>query len=151
MVAETTLVLVKPDGVQRGLSGEIISRLERTGLKIVGMKLMRVTPELAQQHYAEHAGKPFFDGLVTYITSSPVVAMAVQGPQAISVVRKIMGSTRPAEAAPGTIRGDLALDVGRNLIHGSANESDARREVALFFTGSELLKYERTVECWIWE
>ena len=151
MATETTLVLVKPDGVQRGLSGEIISRLERTGLKIVGMKLMQVSRELASQHYGEHEGKPFYEGLVSYIISSPVVAMAIEGPNAIPVVRKLMGVTKPAEAAPGTIRGDFALDVGRNLIHGSANADDAKREVALFFSDAELLRWDRTIEPWVTE
>jgi nucleoside-diphosphate kinase len=151
MAVETTLVLVKPDGVQRGLSGEIIGRLERTGLKIVGMKFMQVTRDLAEKHYAEHKGKGFYEGLVSYITSAPVVALALEGPEAIAVVRKIMGSTRPAEAVPGTIRGDLALEVGRNLIHGSANASDAQREVGLFFGAKELLRWERTAEKWVRE
>ena len=151
MAVETTLVLVKPDGVQRGLSGEIISRLERTGLKIAGMKFMQVTRELAEKHYAEHKGKGFYEGLVSYITSAPVVALALEGPEAIAVVRKLMGSTRPAEAAPGTIRGDLALEVGRNLIHGSANADDAKREVTLFFSGKELLSWDRAVEKWVRE
>jgi len=151
MAVETTLVLVKPDGVQRGLSGEIISRLERTGLKIVGMKLMQVTEDLGSRHYAEHQGKPFYAGLVSYITSSPVVAMAIEGPNAISIVRKLMGVTKPAEAAPGTIRGDLAVDIGRNLIHGSANADDAKREVALFFSDKELLRWDRAIEKWVTE
>lgn len=151
MATETTLVLVKPDGVQRGLSGEIIGRLERTGLKIVGMKLMQVSRELASKHYGEHEGKPFYDGLVSYITASPVVAMAIEGPDAIPVVRKLMGVTKPAEADPGTIRGDLAVDIGRNLVHGSANEVDAKREVALFFNESELVRWDRAIETWVTE
>lgn len=151
MATETTLVLVKPDGVQRGLSGEIIGRLERTGLKIVGMKLMQVSRELASKHYGEHEGKPFYVGLVSYITASPVVAMAIEGPNAIPVVRKLMGVTKPAEADPGTIRGDLAVDIGRNLVHGSANEDDAKREVALFFNESELVRWNRAIETWVTE
>ncbi len=151
MATETTLVLVKPDGVQRGLSGEIVRRLEQTGLKIVGLKLMQVTRELAGQHYAEHEGKPFYDGLVDYITSSPVVALALEGPDAISITRKMMGVTKPAEAAPGTIRGDLGVDIGRNLIHGSANADDAAREVGLFFSADELLRWDRKIESWITE
>lgn len=151
MAVETTLVLVKPDGVQRGLSGEIINRLERTGLKIVGMKLMQVSRELASRHYGEHEGKPFYDGLVSYITSSPVVAMAIEGPNAIAIVRKLMGVTKPAEADPGTIRGDLAVDIGRNLVHGSANSDDAKREVSLFFSDAELLRWDRTNEKWVTE
>ena len=151
MASERTLVLVKPDGVQRGLIGEIIGRIERTGLKIVGMKMIQISDELAGRHYAEHEGKPFFPGLVSFITSTPVVAMAVSGPDAIAIVRKVMGTTRPAEATPGTIRGDLAVDVGRNLIHGSANEEDARREVELFFSESEIVSYHREVAKWIIE
>lgn len=151
MATETTLVLVKPDGVQRGLSGEIIRRLEQTGLKVVGLKLMQVSEDLAGQHYAEHKGKPFYDGLVGYITSSPVVALALEGPEAISITRKMMGVTKPAEAAPGTIRGDFGVDIGRNLIHGSANAEDAKREVGLFFNADELLRWDRAIETWITE
>ncbi|MDA1298398.1 MAG: nucleoside-diphosphate kinase [Chloroflexi bacterium] len=149
MATETTLVLIKPDGVQRGLSGEIVRRLEQTGLKIVGLKLMQVSRELAGRHYGEHEGKPFYNGLVDYITSSPVVALALEGPDAISITRKLMGVTKPAEAAPGTIRGDLGVDIGRNLIHGSANAEDAAREVGLFFDSSELLRWDRAIESWI--
>ncbi|MDA1279815.1 MAG: nucleoside-diphosphate kinase [Chloroflexi bacterium] len=148
---ERTLVLVKPDGVQRGLAGEIIGRLERTGLQIIGMKLMQVSEELASEHYGEHVGKPFYLGLVSFITSSPVVALALEGPSAISTTRKIMGSTNPAGADPGTIRGDLGVDMGRNLIHGSANEQDAAREVSLFFDDSELVSYQRATQPWIVE
>lgn len=151
MASETTLVLVKPDGVQRSLSGEIIRRLEQTGLKIVGLKLMQVSEELAGRHYGEHEGKPFYAGLVDYITSSPVVALALEGPDAIAITRKMMGVTKPAEAAPGTIRGDLGVDIGRNLIHGSANADDAAREVGLFFESSELLRWDRAIEGWITE
>ena len=151
MSSETTLVLVKPDGVQRSLSGEIIRRLEQTGMKIVGLKLMQVTRELAGRHYAEHEGKPFYEGLVEYITASPVVAIALEGPDAIAITRKMMGVTKPAEAAPGTIRGDFGVDIGRNLIHGSANAEDAEREVALFFSSDELQRWDRTNEGWITE
>jgi nucleoside-diphosphate kinase len=149
MPSERTLVLVKPDGVQRGLAGEIISRLESTGLRIAGMKLIHVSQELASKHYAEHQGKPFYGSLVSFITSAPVVAMALEGPDAIKIVRKVMGSTKPAEAAPGTIRGDLAVDIERNLIHGSATPDDAKREVALFFKEAELLSYRRANDPWI--
>ena len=121
MTTERTLVLVKPDGVQRGLAGEIISRLERTGLQIVGLKLMQISEDLASQHYGEHHGKPFYSGLVSFITSSPVIALVLEGPSAISTTRKIMRATNPADSAPGTIRGDFGVDMGRNLIHGSAN------------------------------
>ena len=151
MATETTLVLVKPDGVQRGLAGEIVRRLEQTGLKIVGLKLMQVSRELAGRHYAEHEGKPFYDGLVDYITSSPVVALALEGPDAISITRKMMGVTKPAEAAPGTIRGDFGVDIGRNLIHGSANAEDAEREVGLFFSDAELVRWSRANDTWITE
>ena len=151
MSAERTLVLVKPDGVQRGLAGEIVSRLERTGLQIIGMKLMLISEDLAGRHYAEHSEKPFFSGLVSFITSSPVVALALKGPSAISTTRKIMGVTNPVDAAPGTIRGDLGVDMGRNLIHGSANAEDAAREVALFFDDSELGEYERAIQPWVVE
>ena len=151
MSNERTLVLVKPDGVQRGLAGEIVGRLERTGLQIIGMKLMLISEELASRHYAEHAEKPFYAGLVGFITSSPVVALALEGPSAISTTRKIMGGTNPADAAPGTVRGDLGVDMGRNLIHGSANAEDAAREVGLFFNDSELVAYDRATQPWIVE
>ena len=149
MSTERTLVLVKPDGVQRGLTGEIVGRLERTGLQIIGMKLMMISEDLASRHYAEHAEKPFYRGLVSFITSSPVVALALEGPSAISTIRKVMGVTDPADAAPGSIRGDLGIDMGRNLIHGSANTEDAAREVALFFDDSELISYDRATQPWI--
>jgi nucleoside-diphosphate kinase len=147
---ERTLVLVKPDGMQRGLAGEILSRLERRGLRIVGLKLMQVDESLARRHYAEHEGKPFFDGLVGYITSSPVIAAVFEGSDAIAVVRKTMGKTNPAEAEPGTIRGDLALELGRNLIHGSDGPESARREIALFF-GEDILPYQRDIDRWVFE
>jgi nucleoside-diphosphate kinase len=151
MTTERTLVLVKPDGVQRGLAGEVIGRLERTGLQIIGMKLMQISDELAATHYGEHEGKPFYAGLVGFITSSPVVALALEGPSAISTTRKIMGATNPADADPGTVRGDLAADMGRNLIHGSANADDAARELGLFFNDSELVSYDRATQPWIVE
>ncbi len=151
MSTERTLVLVKPDGVQRGLAGEIVGRLERTGLQIIGMKLMQISEDLASRHYAEHVEKPFYPGLVSFITSSPVVALVLEGPGAISATRKIMGVTNPADAAPGTIRGDLGIEMGRNLIHGSANAEDAAREVALFFDNSELVSYDRATQPWIVE
>lgn len=149
MELERTLVLVKPDGIQRGLSGEILRRLESTGMKIVGLKLMQVSDDLASRHYAEHEGKPFFKGLVSYITSSPVVAICLESPDAIAITRKLMGATRPGEAAPGTIRGDLGIDVSRNLVHGSANAEDAMREVALFFSNDELIHYNRATDNWV--
>ena len=151
MTIERTLVLIKPDGVQRGLSGEIISRFEKTGLKIIAIKLMSISEDKASQHYAEHTGKPFYGGLVEFITSSPVVAMAFEGTDAISLVRKQMGSTNPNEATPGSIRGDYAADIGRNLVHGSAASEDAERELKLFFSSEELLSYDRSYENWVTE
>jgi nucleoside-diphosphate kinase len=148
---ERTLVLVKPDGVQRGLIGEIISRLERRGLKLVGMKLMQVDDVLARQHYGEHVDRPFFSGLVAFITSSPVVAMAWEAENAVEAVRNTMGQTNPTTSPPGTIRGDLALDIGRNLVHGSDSRESAERELALFFGAGELLDYTRTNDGWIKE
>lgn len=148
---ETTLVLLKPDAVQRGLVGEVTARLERTGLKIVGMKLMQVSPELAERHYGEHVGKPFFDGLVSFITSGPIVAMALGGPNAVAVVRKTMGATNPAESPAGTVRGDFGIDIGRNLVHGSDSADSAERELALFFDDGELLSYSRSTDGWIVE
>ena len=148
---ETTLVLLKPDAVQRGLVGEIVNRLEKTGLKITGMKLMQVSQELAHRHYGEHEGKPFFEGLVSFITSGPIVAMAVQGNGAVAIVRKTMGATNPAESPPGTVRGDYGIDIGRNLVHGSDSVESAAREVALFFEDSELVGYSRATDPWVTE
>ena len=148
---ERTLVLVKPDGVQRGLVGEIISRLERTGLKLVAMKMLLMDREMAGKHYAIHQGKPFFDGLVSFITSSPLIAAVFEGESAVEVVRKTMGTTDPAKAAPGTIRGDLALDIGRNVVHGSDSLENAQKEIGLFFSAREIVSYKREVEPWIRE
>ena len=148
---ERTLVLVKPDGVQRGLVGELISRLERRGLKLAAMKLMLVDEALARRHYSEHLERPFFRGLVEFITSAPLVAMVWEAENAVEVVRNTMGETNPASAAPGTIRGDLALDIGRNLVHGSDSLGSAEREVELFFDAEEILDYGRSVEPWIKE
>ena len=148
---ERTLVLVKPDGVQRGLVGEVISRFEGTGLKITGLKFVHIPNALAAQHYAEHKGKPFYDGLISFITSSPSVAMVLEGTNAVSNVRKLMGVTSPTEAQPGTIRGDFGLDLGRNIVHGSANVEDAAREVPLFFNEAEITSYARAVDPWIYE
>jgi nucleoside-diphosphate kinase len=150
-LSEQTLVLVKPDGVQRGLVGEVIGRLERRGLRLTGMKLMQITDELAGRHYAEHREKPFFGGLVSFITSAPVVAMVWEGPGAVAMVRAMMGATNPANAAPGTIRGDLAVDFGMNVIHGSDSPESAAREVSLFFEPGEVLRWERTVDRWVIE
>ena len=148
---EQTLVLVKPDGVQRGLVGEIAGRLERRGLKLVGMKLMQVDEALAHSHYGEHVDRPFFAGLVSFITSGPVVAMAWEANNAVEIVRGTMGVTNPANAAPGTIRGDLGVDIGRNLIHGSDSPESAERELALFFQPEEILAYSRSNDGWIVE
>src|SRR6184192_660882 len=148
---QRTVVLVKPDGVQRGLIGRIVARLERRGLKLVAMKMMRISRELAGRHYAEHRGKPFYDGLIAFITSGPVVAMIWEGREAVSVVRSLVGATDPLKAAPGTIRGDLALDLGMNLIHGSDSPSRAQAEITLFFESNELHEYERTADRWIRE
>ena len=148
---ERTLVLVKPDGIQRGLVGDVISRLERRGLKLVAMKLMRVDEALARQHYAEHVDRPFFHGLVEFITSAPLVAMVWEADNAVEVVRKTMGETSPAVSGPGTIRGDLALDIGRNLVHGSDSLVSAQREVGLFFSSEEIFDYSRSADPWIKE
>ena len=143
---ERTLVLVKPDGVKRGLIGEIVGRIERKQLKIVAAKLVHVTPELAGRHYAEHQGKPFYPGLVQHITSGPLLALAVEGRSAIAVVRLLTGATNPQTAAPGTVRGDLALAVTPNLIHASDAPASAERELALYFRPDDYLAYSRVGE-----
>lgn len=134
-MAQRTLVLVKPDGVKKGLIGEIISRLERKGLKIAAMRMLQMDEALARKHYAVHDGKPFFAGLVEFITSGPIVAVVVEGDKVVEVVRKLMGETDPVKAAPGTIRGDYGLEIGENLIHGSDSDENAQKEIALFFPG----------------
>ena len=148
---EQTLVLVKPDGVQRGLAGEVVSRLERRGLKLAAMKLMQVDDALAREHYGEHVERPFFGGLVSFITSSPIVAMVWEGKNAIALARQTMGATNPGDAAPGTIRGDLGVDIGRNICHGSDGPESARREIDLFFQPAEILSYARSTDDWITE
>ena len=148
---ERTLVLAKPDAMQRGLAGEIVGRLERRGLRIVGLKLMRISRELAEKHYAEHAGKPFFPGLVDYITSGPVVAAVFEGTSAILAVRGLVGATNPAEAAPGSIRADFGLEKGRNLVHASDSPESGIRESELFFSADELLEWSRDTDRWIFE
>jgi nucleoside-diphosphate kinase len=148
---ERSLVLVKPDGVQRGISGLIISRLESRGLKISGMKLFHISRDLAMKHYGAHQGKPFFDGLVRFITSGPVVAIVVEGPRAVEIVRNTMGSTDPLNAEPGTIRGDFGIEIGRNLVHGSDSLESAAHEISLFFSGEEVLNYERDIDSWVIE
>ena len=146
---ERTLVLIKPDGVQRGLVGEVVSRLERRGLKLVAMKLMQIDDALARQHYAEHVDRPFFADLVVFISSSPVVAMVWDADKAVDAVRNTMGETNPVESPMGTIRGDLALDIGRNLIHGSDSPETASREINLFFNPSEIQEHQRNTDLWI--
>ncbi len=148
---ERTLILVKPDGVQRGLIGAIISRFEQRGLKLIGLKFIQMSVELAERHYSDHAGKPFYPGLVQYITSGPVAAMVWEGNGAIQAARNTMGVTRPVEAAPGTIRGDFAMEVGRNLVHGSDGPVNAEKEVALFFREDELVRWDRGLDSWIQE
>jgi nucleoside-diphosphate kinase len=148
---ERTLIIIKPDGVQRGLIGNVITRLEQRGLKFVGLKLMQITPELAERHYGVHKGKPFYVGLVKYITSGPVVVGIVEGPNAISIVRTTMGATNPVEAIPGTIRGDYALEIGYNIIHGSDGPETAVQEINLFFRPEELLSYALVTDQWVYE
>jgi|SRR5579859_5509961 len=151
MPMQRTLVIVKPDGVQRGLVGPILSRLEARGLKIVGLKLVSVSSDLASRHYAEHLGKSFYEGLLGYITSAPVVVACVEGTSAVQMVRNLVGATNPLNAAPGTIRADYALDIGRNLIHASDAPETAERELALWFSDSELVSYPRETDRWIFE
>ena len=148
---ERTLIIVKPDAVQRGLIGPVITRFEQRGLRIVGIKFMQITRDLAERHYAVHKGKPFYEGLLDYIISGPVVVMVMEGPQAIAVARATMGATRPTEASPGTIRGDFGLEVGRNLVHGSDGLETARFELDLFFDESELVSWTRDTDRWILE
>ncbi len=146
---ERTLVLVKPDGVQRGLVGEIVGRFERKGLKVVGLRLMQVEPELAERHYAVHAGKHFYAGLIEFITSRPVAAVALEGPDAIATVRRMVGRTMPNEAEPGTIRGDLGISGLRNLIHASDAPETAAAELELWFGADALVGYERAIDRWV--
>ena len=148
---ERTFVAIKPDGVQRGLIGEVISRLERRGLKLVAVRLMQVDEDLAGRHYAEHVNRPFFPSLVSFITSGPIVAMIWEADNAVALARQTMGSTNPAEAAPGTIRGDLGIDIGRNIVHGSDGLESAEREIGLFFGAGDALDYARSTDQWITE
>ncbi|NLI11564.1 nucleoside-diphosphate kinase [Pelotomaculum propionicicum] len=148
---ERTYLMVKPDGVQRNLAGEIISRFEKKGFKIVGLKMLRISREMAEKHYGEHAGKPFFESLVGFITSGPVVAFVIEGKDAVSAARDMMGATNPLKAAPGTIRGAYGIDIGRNIIHGSDSLESAAREISLFFKEEELVEYSREVDGWIYE
>ena len=151
MSTERTLVLIKPDAVQRGLAGAVLSRLESRGLKIVAMKMMLVSRDLASRHYAALQSRDFYDGLVSFITSSPVVAMVVEGPRAVEAVRNTMGVTDPLQAHPGTIRADFGVDIQHNLIHGSDSPESAATEISLFFSPEEILSYERDVDKWIIE
>ncbi|PKO22085.1 MAG: nucleoside-diphosphate kinase [Chloroflexi bacterium HGW-Chloroflexi-1] len=148
---ERTFVMLKPDAVQRGLVGEIVQRFERRGLKIVAMKLLQMSTEFAHKHYEVHVGKPFFEGLIKYITSGPVVALVLEGANAIEVARATMGATHPAKAAPGTIRADFSLEMGRNLVHGSDGSDTAAFEIGLWFGEQELVDYGRSVDPWIFE
>lgn len=151
MILERTFVMLKPDAVQRGLIGEIISRLERCGLKLVAMKYMIISEDLAKKHYAEHIGKPFYDKLVSYITSGPVVPMVWEGTNAIDMVRKLLGATDPQDAAPGTIRSDYGQEIGRNIIHGSDSKESADREINLFFTESDIISFTKIDKTWVHE
>ena len=148
---EKTFVLVKPDGVQRGLMGEIVSRLERRGLKLIAAKFMPVSLDLAEKHYAIHKGKPFYEGLIRYITSAPVLAMVWEGPNAVVAVRQTMGSTRPTEAAPGSVRHDFALEVGRNITHASDSVENGLIEIDLWFSSEELVNWDRSTDGWVFE
>ncbi len=148
---EKTFVMVKPDGVQRGLMGEVVARLERRGLRMAAAKFMWVSQELAEKHYAIHKGKSFYEGLISYITSAPVLAMVWEGPNAVAAVRQTMGSTRPTEAAPGSLRHDFALMVGRNLTHASDSVENGELEVALWFTPQELVEWSREADRWFFE
>ncbi|TET57041.1 MAG: nucleoside-diphosphate kinase [Dehalococcoidia bacterium] len=147
---EKSLVLIKPDAVQRGLAGEIISRLEKKGLSIVAMKMLHMDRALAQRHYAVHTGKAFFDDLLHFITSGPIIAIVFQGRNAVEVIRQVMGATDPAKASSGTIRGDFGIDIGHNLVHGSDSLDNASGEIDLFFSAEEILSYDRDLDNWIY-
>jgi len=148
---QTSLIILKPDAIQRGLAGQILQRFERKGLRIVGAKLMLVPKEMAEKHYAEHKGKPFYDGLIGFVTSSPVMVLAIQGLEAITVCRTLIGATNGRKADPGTIRGDFGMSGGFNMIHGSDSPESAERELALWFDASELTDTERTIEKWVYD
>jgi nucleoside-diphosphate kinase len=148
---EQTLMMLKPEAIQRGLVGELLARFEKRGLRFSAMKLMLISEQLAMQHYDEHRGKPFFAGLVQHITSGPVIATVVEGPEAVAIVRKTLGATKPSDSPPGSIRGDFGLSVGRNLVHASDKPETASREIALFFRPEEIVAYTRDVDRWILE
>lgn len=145
-----TFAMVKPDGVQRGLVGEVISRFEKKGIKIAALKIIKITPELAEKHYSEHKEKPFFADLVSFITSGPVAAMVLEGANVIPVVRTMMGATDPKDSAPGTIRGDFAMSIDKNVIHGSDSPESAIREIGIFFKEEEIVAYKKVTEEWIY-
>lgn len=146
---ERTFVMVKPDGVQRGLIGEIIARMERRGIKLAGLKLMQISPQLAAEHYREHEGKLFFDGLIGFITSGPAAAMVLEGENVVAMVRAMMGATNPKDSAPGTIRGDFGVSIDKNIIHGSDSPLSAAREIGLFFAPGEIIDYTRALDKWV--
>lgn len=146
---ERTFVMVKPDGVQRGLVASVIGRIEKKGYKLVGLKMLYLSREIAGEHYAEHVGKPFYEGLINYITSGPVIVMAWEGKQAVQGIRSIIGSTDPLQAIPGTIRGDYGLSLDKNLVHGSDSEESAKREIKLHFAIDELIDYKRVLDNWL--
>ena len=148
---EQSLIILKPDALQRGLVGPILTRLEARGLKFVGLKLIQISQELANKHYGVHQGKPFFEGLVSYITSGPVVVLAIEGKDVIEIIRSTVGATNPVKAAPGTIRGDFGVNIGRNLIHASDSPENGQNEVALFFAADELISSERSIDQWVTE
>lgn len=148
---ERTYLMIKPDGVQRGLIGDILARFEKKGFKIIGMKFIQLTREMAEKHYEEHIGKGFFEDLVKYITSGPVVAIVVEGKGVVAAVRAMNGATNPANAAPGTIRGDFAVEVGRNVVHASDSVESAAREIAIYFTEAELISYAKNTDSWLYE
>jgi nucleoside-diphosphate kinase len=148
---EQTFVFVKPDGVQRGLIGDIIARLEKRGLRLVAAKFIQVSQKLAEEHYAVHKGKPFYEGLIEYVTAAPVMAMVWEGPNAIAAVRQTMGATRPTEAAPGSVRHDFGLEVGRNITHASDSPENAQKEIVLWFKPQEILSWSRAIDQWVFE
>ena len=148
---EREFIMIKPDGVQRGLVGEVIKRLERVGLKVVAMKMIQVTMSQAEEHYAIHKGKPFYEGLLEYITSGPVVAMIVEGRESVKLTRKVVGATNPIDAEPGSIRGDYALEIGRNIIHAGDSPENAIIEYKIYFTEEEILNYEKIDQKWLYE
>jgi len=150
-VIEHTFVMVKPDGVQRGLIGEVLSRFEKRGIKVCAIKMMKIPKELAERHYGEHKGKSFYDSLVSFITSGPVVCMVLEGDNAVTVVRAMMGKTNPQDAPIGTIRGDLAMHMSKNVVHGSDSSESAKREIELFFSDYEIQKYEKIDGAWLYE